>query len=350
MVYAKAGSEHNDDFQFNYSVGSGALIKVNNEDSVLGNHKIKKKRKDYSYGLFWSFIGLVFMDGIIMLAYIGYNAYARSSAVVVENLVELNLAVTELWNVHSVMQTALNAGILWGNSTTVMNETPENIYRRQSNYFKKTLIPRFENLKGRDFGSFTEYYANMTSQGYSLCKRLKENKPGSYKSCGEGSAAFIDSNLIIFMKGLVAVMDQTADQLAIGNDSQERAKMILSNPNFAVYQAYALASKLISDVYYIVLFPLNTVLLSELGLDPSDSSSASYQSVKSLSSYIQILTPSMIVYLAMVLLCFMAPLVRSTRHYWYTLRILPLAYIDRNASLVYYMKKVESGSKRLLHI
>ena len=335
----------------NHSVASGVFTKKIRYDSTAHNEKIVKRRKGYGYGLFCSFLGLVILDGILMLAYFSYNSYAKNSAAAVQNMVELNLAVTELWNIHMLMETSLNAGIMWQNKTIFMNSSPEKVYRRYSQYFKEVLIPKFVKIKGSDLGAFSSYYENITSYDYSLCKGLKEVNKANYTSCGEGQSAFVNSNLIIFLKGLVAIMDQTADQLSIEGDAHARARMILSNPNFMVYQAYALVSKMISDVYYLILFPLNSVLVAELSLTTSSDTpmQATTQASKDLASYMRVLIPATIVYLALVHACFMLPFIDHMRHYWQTPRIMTLGMIERNSMLYYYMNKVESGTKRLLH-
>ena len=104
-------------------------------------------------------------------------------------------------------------------------------------------------------------------------------------------------------------------------------------------------------MYYLILFPLNSVLVAELSLTTSSDTpmQATTQASKDLASYMRVLIPATIVYLALVHACFMLPFIDHMRHYWQTPRIMTLGMIERNSMLYYYMNKVESGTKRLLH-
>lgn len=339
----------NDQEKLDLSISS-KLFNVARQDltSAAANLKVNHQERSYSYGLFRSFFWLLLLDLLLMVLFLGYSAYMSSSASIVQNMVELNLLVTEFWNIHVVMQTALNSAILWKDQATFLRKKPSEVYFRYSQHFKESIIPRFDGLKSKDMGTFSEFYRNITTQDGKMCDLLRKVGKREYRGCGEGQAAFVNNNLVIFLKGLVAIMDQTADTLVMQSNSSNMAAQILANPNFQVYQAYTLVSKLTSDVYYLIMLPLGESLAQYIEDQSAASSSNQAGYTTELETFCYLFIPGLLIYLFLASVIFIRSFARQMYFFWKTPKLLPLGLIERNSMLLYYMKKVESGSKKLL--
>lgn len=331
------------------SVGSKIIMNTKHDlTSIAPNLKLTHQQRSYSYGLFRSFFWLLGLDCLLMVLFLSYSAYKSSSATVVQNMVELNLLVTEFWNFHAVMQCSLNSAIVWKDQATLMRTKPSRVYYEYSKHFKESIIPRFEALKSKDLGSFNTFYRNISTQDGLLCNLLRKVGKREYKGCGEGQAAFIDKNLIIFLKGLVAIMDQTADTLVMQTDSDNMAAQIMANPNFQVYQAYTLISRLTRDVYYIIMLPLGESLSTYISSKGQATSSGSSKTTSDLQTFCYIFIPSLLLYLFLTGMLFVRSFASTMYFYWNTLKIVPVGLMGRNALLANRMKKVESASAKLL--
>lgn len=285
---------------------------------------------------------------VMMLCHVSQALYKSSSAAVVENLVDLNLHVIDMWNTHSVMETALNSYLLWDDQAMILNKKPSEVYKVYAAYFKDTIIDKFDKFQTADLGKFTETYRGFFGS-YSLCKGLKEYNQHTFLKCGEGQSSFVDQNIIIFLKSLASIYDEVFDLKTLQKDKPGVTKELLANPKFKVAQAYSLVSVIFSDLYYMIILPLSQVL--EQYIWPNKISAVNgrvAETNKELQVYCWTFIPAFLLYLWACWYFVLKPFLSTMTCYWSTLRLIPLGLIEKNPILQHHFGKVEAGTKKLV--
>ena len=330
-------------------ISATALNRIDNQDikKSIASY-IKYASPFYGYGLYRLFFAFVAINIVMMLCHVSQALYKSSSAAIVENLVDLNLHVIDMWNTHSVMETALNSYLLWDDQAMILNKKPSEVYKIYAAYFKDTIIDKFDKLQSADLGKFSDTYKGFFGS-YSLCKGLKEYNQHTFLKCGEGQSSFVDQNIIIFLKSLASIYDEVFDLKTLQRDKPGITKELLSNPKFKVAQAYSLVSVIFSDLYYMIILPLSQVL--EQYIWPNKISAVNgrvAETNKELQVYCWTFIPAFLIYLWACWYFVLKPFLYTMTCYWSTLRLIPLGLIEKNPILQHHFGKVEAGTKKLV--
>ena len=303
--------------------------------------KLQMTSTNCSYGLFGGVLKLVLVDVLIMVCHYSFSLYRASSAVVVANLIDANMLVINMWNQHIVMQASLNSMIIWKNNTSIMNMSPQNAYRMQSNIFANDVIAAYQKYASYDYGTYTSVFRSFFGAS-SLCSRLLNNSKHIFNYCGTGDTSYMSQDLVISLKNIHSILDEAADLARMNMNTSS----LLHNPKLQAYQAYALISILFSDIYYMLILPLTASLASYI--NPSIYATSSQSSTSSLTVFFYLFLPALIIYSILLHMLVIKKYNQTMIYYWTTPKLIPVTIIEKNAWLHYFFKKVLAGSHKFI--
>jgi len=328
------------------------------EDGTLTGNKQDKiifVNTGYSFGLYREFLYFLGLIVCLLLANFSQTLYRSNTSMIVHNLVDTYLHIIDTWNTHSILQGSLISMFLHNDSSTYLGQKPSETYLDYAQKFKQTIIPKYEALAAEDLGTYSEDFQTFFGD-YSLCEGLKNYNKRVFVNCGQGPSSFVASNIVIFLKSLVSITDEVYNQYVMSKfRNQPYIKEILQNPKFKVYMAYTLHSVIMSDLYYMAIIPLGKDIADYVQWSTLQDSSTP-QSVSSGSISISDKHPRTIynilfipifstVYVLSICL-FVVPVGRRIKYYWMTIRLLPLTLVEKNAVMMYLIKRILAGSKR----
>ena len=310
---------------------------------------IKCKDNSHGYGLYRLFFSFIVINGGMMTAHVLQALYKSSSATIVENLIDLNMLVIDLWNVRCLLEHSLNSYLLWDDKALMLDKKPSEAYKEYSEYFRKNIIERLEYFENTDFGDYTKSFRGLYGD-YSFCDGLKDYGAHTFLKCGEGPSNYVDQNIVIFLKGMMSVYDEVFDLKTLQFQNPNITKEIMMNPKFRVTQGYFLISLAFGDLYYIYILPLTQVLQQYITTNQETASDGSIVSTqnKDLIIYCWTFIPAFILCIWACWNWIAQPFILLMRYYWSTLRLIPFGLIEKNPIMKHHFNRVDIGMKRLV--
>jgi hypothetical protein len=307
--------------------------------------KLLVLNKNFSYGLYRKLAVLLGLNLLLVGGYFAHALYRVNTAVVLANYMELYNLVVETWNVHATMHSALTSYMLWNDTSSMMNQKASDVYLNMSSQFKNRLIPKYESFFKANLGDFQSYYNQFSEAGH-ICELIQPFTRAKYKNCGQGLASFIDESIPIFLKSMISILDETFHSFRLGGRTQQALRQVFSDQKYRVYQAYFTNGRLMSDFYYLILRPLGLQIEAIVYANKADVSSglSDPNDNTDLRLYVYLFLPLFIVYLILLLFCFILPVYRIFVVYWYAIRLIPLNLIDKNPWLMHHFRRVQAGT------